>query len=61
MYLKVIKIVDLKSSHYKKKIVTVSGEGLTRLTVVIILQYTQIPNHYVLRLKLISCYMSIIS
>lgn len=32
---------------------------LTRLTVVIILQYTQISNHYVLHLKLIWFYTSI--
>ena len=30
-----------------------------RLTVLMILQYTQILNHYVAPLKLIQCYMSI--
>lgn len=31
-----------------------------RLTVVIILQNTQLSNHYVVHLRLIQCYMSII-
>lgn len=34
---------------------------LTRLTVVIILQYTHIPNPYVIHLKLIQCCMSAVS
>lgn len=34
---------------------------LTRLTVVIISQYIQILNHYAICLKLIECYMSILS
>ena len=33
----------------------------TKLTVVIILQYIHISNHYVVYLKLIQCYMSVIS
>ena len=35
------------------------GWVLTGLTVVIVLPYIQILNHYVARLKLIECYMSI--
>lgn len=31
---------------------------LTKLTVVVISQYIPIPNHYVVHLKLIQCYMS---
>ena len=34
---------------------------LTRLTVVIISKYIQILNHYVVHLKLIKCYTSMIS
>ena len=34
---------------------------LTNLIVVIILQYIIIPNHHIVHLKLIHCYMSIIS
>ena len=32
---------------------------LTRLIVVIVSQYTQISNRYVVRLKLMQCYMEI--
>ena len=34
---------------------------VTRVTVVVILQYIHISNHYVVHLKLIYCYMSIMS
>ena len=34
---------------------------LTKLTVVIILQYMQTPNHYVVHLKLIQCYVNYIN
>ena len=54
--------VNLKSSLLKKKKTCnyVQGWVLTRLIMVIISQYIQISNHYVVYLKLI-CYMSIIS
>ena len=61
MYLKVAKRVDLKSSHHKKVIVTICGGGvLTRPILVIILWFIQISNHYVVHLRLIQCYMSIL-
>ena len=45
-YLKAAKGVDLKSPHQKKKKIVTGWEWmLTRLIVVIILQYTQIPSH----------------
>ena len=46
--------VNLKSSHYKKKnSVTMYGwRMLTRIIVLIILQYIQISNNYVVHLKL---------
>ena len=44
---KVSKRVDLKISFYKKKNVTMWWQMLTRLIVVIILQYIQMLNHYV--------------
>ena len=46
---------NLKSSHHKKKISCpcVWWWVLTRLTVVIILRYIQISNHYVVYLKVI--------
>lgn len=48
------KRVHLKSFHHKKKICNyVWGQMLTRLIVVIILQYIQIINLYVAYLKLI--------
>ena len=34
---------------------------LTKLTVVIIWQYIHLPNHYVVHLGLIQCYLSLIS
>ena len=54
--------VDFKSSHYKKKIVTICGDELIKLIVEIILAtYSyQIIKIYK-DIKQIHCYMSIIS
>ena len=61
-YLKVAKRVDLKSSHHKKNIATYMvmninwtycGHHFTT--------YISISNHYIVHLKLIRCYMSIVS
>ena len=54
--------VDFKSSHYKKKIVTICGDELIKLIVEIILAtYSyQIIKIYK-DIKQIQCYMSIIS
>ena len=62
-YLKVVKRTDLKSCHHKKKNFCTYEWWwiLTRLTLVIILQYVQIPNHYAVCLKRIQCYVSITS
>ena len=40
-YLKVAKRIDLKNSHHKKRFVTMCRDTLSRLTVVIIVQYIQ--------------------
>ena len=45
--MKVAEKVNHKTSHHKKKIVTVWWQVLTRPIVVIISQYIQISNHYV--------------
>ena len=52
MYLKIAKRADLKSSHHKTK---------KFITVVIISYYRHIGSHYVVLVKLIKCFMSVIS
>ena len=51
--MKVAERMDLKSSHYKKKCNYVCQWMLTELIVVIIFQYVQILNHYIVHMKLI--------
>ena len=53
--LKVAKRVDLKSSHYKKRILELCVVVDIVDTVVIISQYIQIWNHYIVHLKRIYC------
>lgn len=60
MYLKVVKTVDVKSSH-KKRVLTMWGNGCVKFIVIIISQYTHMYNHYVVHINLTECYMSIIS
>ena len=60
--MKVSKRVDLRSSYHKNNFYSyVWWWTLTRLTVVIILQYIKMSDHYTVHLKLIKCYMSIIA
>lgn len=63
--MKVAKIVDLRSSPHKKKNVTyvlwVVAMVLTKLLVLIIWQYAHISNHYAVHLKLVQCYMLVLS
>lgn len=53
-YLKIAKGVDFKSScHKKTKFVTMCDVGwLTKLSVIIILKYVNLLNHYVVYIKL---------
>lgn len=61
LYISKLLRVDLKSYHKRKKILSIWGWWmLTKLTVVIILQYMHI-SHYIVHLKPIQCYMLIIS
>ena len=58
---KVAERIDLKSSHNKKKCFNnIWWCMLTRHILVIILQYLQILNLYIVHMKLIQCHMSII-
>ena len=50
---KLLKRVDLKSSYHKKKIATICGGECNLDIAMIILQYTQILNYYVVHLQLI--------
>ena len=59
--MKVSKKLIFKSTSHREKFVIVCGDGLTRLTVVIILQYIQILNYHVVHLKLVECYVSVTS
>ena len=61
VHLKVVERIDLKSYHKKKIYICVRRQILTRLTMVIILQYIQISNHLCTQLTLILCYMSVAS
>ena len=62
-YLKVAERLNLKSSDHKKRNFStyVWWWMLTRCTVVIISQSIQIMNHHIAHLKLVQCYVSIIS
>ena len=48
---KLLKRVDLKSSYHKKKIATIYGGECYLDIAMIIVQYTQILNYYVVHLK----------
>lgn len=54
-YIKNLKLVnrDLKISYHKKKIATICGGECNLDIAMIILQYTQILNYYVVHLQLI--------
>ena len=52
----VAKRIVLKSSHHKKRIATMYGDGY--IVVVIISQCIQILNHYVVHIKLIFIYVN---
>lgn len=55
-------VTDLKSSHHKKKNRKLCVlMDVTILILVIISQYVHISSHYVVYLKLMQCYMLIIS
>ena len=54
------KVVDIKCSDHKNKIVAMCGDGCS-LIMAIMSQYVHISSYYVAYLKLIWCYMLIIS